>query len=179
MLQETALTNILIDAIIQRLVDRMASSVNDDSRANTIKFGRLQDDPTIPVVSLLVMQGDEAWPDVLKNYLKRDDIGGPTYEIGGPYGTITYRIRGVVEIQAFFSGEPTRDTAREKAMMVKHRLKHALLTMPIPDVTDSFGERPTHIQVPAIYLYNSGDDGDFQWRGKCFWEFETVWEPEE
>jgi hypothetical protein len=172
-LSETFVVNLIMDATIALLLQKLKIDVDDDAQAGLVRSGRLQDDPTTRKVNVLVYPSDESWPDILDTKSEEHGMHTP-----GPYflgGGMFWRRRIKVEFQIFFTNDGSRDLARQKAQLVLGRASHALSEFRPATVIprDSFGERPYAVQVCKSYLLGGGGDGDWNHRGYLWLEYLT------
>jgi hypothetical protein len=169
---------LLIEGILSRLEQMLQLTIDDDARAELIKVGLLQDDPTVKKINVTIHTGGEAWPDVLNTNDSGPDAYAPTYTIGGSYGSQFWRRRFRVEFNIFFAGT-SRDDARKKSLLLLSRALHGLVTWDVSGeiATDSFGEHPYIIQVAQSWIEEGGGEGDYNWRGEMRLEFITELEP--
>lgn len=172
-LSETFVVNILMDATIELLLQKLRIEVDDDAKAGLVRSGRLQDDPTTQKVNVLIYPSDEEWPDVLDTKSEENGMFSP-----GPYfmgGGTFWRRRFKVEFQIFFINDGARDDARLKAQLVLGRAHNALVNFNVAAATerDSFGEKAYGIQVVKSYLLGGGGDGDWNHRGYLWLEYLT------
>lgn len=169
-----AICNLLMDSLADHLSAALMTNVTDDAKAGLVRCGKLQDDPTIGEINLLIHPGYEAWPHVLNRDAEGPGMNAPTYEIGSEDGLMPqfFRRRFRVELKLFFDGELERDTARRKADAVLARLEHAILTTPLPP-PDDFGESAYMVGIDKSHLYEGGGEGTFIWRGSVWLEFMT------
>lgn len=172
-----ALTNVLMQAVVDHLTERMISTVADDAKAGLIRAGNLQDDPTDARINLLIHPGGEDWPHILNTSDEGQGFYAPTYEIGSPYGAMFLRRRFVIELRLFFPKEKSRERAQKMANAVLHRAVHALWTMQMPQGKDDFGESAHAIQVRDHFIEEGGGTGTFIWTGKIKIEFMTHLSP--
>lgn len=180
-LDHTSIVNIVMDATVERLVQRLRVQVDDGAKAGLIRAGRLQDDPTNKKINVLIHPGGSDYPDEINtNTSPSAGMFVPgTYTIGGGYGSVFWRRYIQIEFQVFFSNESSRNTARTKAQVVMSRTHNALLTWDIgrETVKDSFGEKAYDKQVIKAYMDEGGGDGDWNWRGFIVLEYLTEIEP--
>lgn len=179
-LDDISIINLLIDAMADRLITKMQIQATDEAKAGLIRAGKLQDDPTLRKVNILIHPGGIDWPDILNTENNGPGLAGPTYSIGGAFGSAFFRRRFIIEIQVFYPNDTSRVSTRTRALVVLSRIHNALFTMRVGMVsTDSFGETALQIQILESYLREGGGDGDFNWRGQMVVEFLTEIEPSE
>lgn len=168
MVDEQSLLNVLMEAVVDRLARNLIDDVADETQAGLVRAGKLQDDPTLTEINILVHPGGEDWPDEL--YTDQKGVRSPVYEMGG--GEYWMR-RFKLQLALYFDRELDRSVAREKAMVVYSRTKNLLKSMPIPDYRDDFGERAHYLQISKSYLFEGGGEGTFIWNGTIWIEFLT------
>ena len=180
---DTSILNVLSDGVTAWLQQELADSVEgdiagDNAKAGLVQAGKLQQDPTLTLINIMVHPGGDDWPHELN---KQDDgpgLYGPTYEMGGQYAAEEWRRRFLIQLNMFFQGEYDRDVARAKAQVVLSRAQHALRRMPIPATVDDFGESAYAISTDSGYITEGGGEGTFIWRGELKIEFLTHVEPQ-
>lgn len=183
LLDETSLTDSLIDAMEILLTENLITGINDDARAGLIRAGLLQQDPTLKKINILINPGGEDWPDILNTNTSGPDLHAPTYTIGGEYGTSFWRRRFNIKLDIFLISESDRSHARKKAQLVLHRCHHALSKWQVGKVkeggvsVDSFGEYAFAIQICEMWIREGGGEGDYNWRGNIKIEVMTNHEP--
>lgn len=170
---QISILNTLTDTMDETLGTDLIDLIPDDTKTGLVRFGNLQDDPTVAQLNVLIHRGDENWRDELK----LDDIGiyTPTYEIGSSGGGTSqwWWRRYIIELTFFFDNEPEREVARKKANTVLPRVQRSLWDMEIPTDMDDFGESAHSLQIRDCYLEESGGEGEFIWRGEVRVEFVT------
>jgi hypothetical protein len=165
---EQSIINELIDQMEVTMNDVLITSVVDETRAGLIRAGKLQDDPTITQINLLIHRGKEEWPDVLK--MDTDPFYSPVYEIGGVQW---WWRRFIIEMSFFFDGEIDRAVARNKGNIVLPRAQKSLINLPMPQGVDDFGESCHGLQIRKAWLSEGGGEGEFIWRGEIWVEVLT------
>ncbi|PJF45106.1 MAG: hypothetical protein CUN55_00520 [Phototrophicales bacterium] len=176
----------IIYSIMQSVANHMAQkliteiSPTDPTRAGVVREGKLQDAPTTGKINLLIHTGGPEWPDVLYTPDKRGTVGisAPTYEIGSTFQVSYWMRRFRVEFEMFFVGINDRSVARNNAMIVLSRAHSAILTTPLPQGNDTFGESASIIQVSQSYTEEGGGIGNFIWSGEIRFEVLTYIDPE-
>lgn len=166
---ENTILNSLVDDIVTVLTEGLKIDVADSTKAKLVRFGNLQDDPTVNQINILVHRGNKDWRDELK--LNDEGIFSPTYEIGG---TQYWWRRFIIELTLFFDNELVRETARNKAQIVLARAQNLLYNMPIDTTVDDFGEQVHSIQIRNAYMDEAGGEGEFIWAGEIRVEFMTT-----
>lgn len=180
-LDQESLINKLIDGVSELLELKLKTEITDDAKAGVVRPGKLQDDPTLRKINILIHTGGEDWPDKLNQNF------GPTAGIfsnfsrslGGEYGSAMWRRYIVVEFEIFFPNSNSRTDARMKANLVMSRARNAIHKW-IPGraiAPDSFGESVQAVQPVQHWLREGGGTGDFNWRGEMVVEFLTELEP--
>jgi hypothetical protein len=173
------------DLLMALMVDRLESKlrldvVNADLfTLNTIKIGRLQDDPTTGQSNLLIHPGNKDWRDIIDlggggGILSSED--GP-YEIGSR--AAFWRRRFTLDME-FFINTSDRAEAIRTAMSLSQRVHVALMTIPQSAFPrDEYGEQAHMIQVFDSYLDYGGGEGTYIWRGEKRIEWLTELDPDE
>lgn len=164
--------NLLMDRVVEHMTEEMIDLVTDESAAGLLRSGKLQDNPTIKKINILIREGGDELPDVMSTpYAK--GINSPTYELGGGQ---YFRRRFVAEYQLFFIGETNRSTARSTANVVFSRFQNKIRQVSLSGLTDSFGETAIAVQVLRLLRSEGGGPGAFIWRGTHEFEFLTYCE---
>lgn len=180
-LDNTSCINNCMDALIERLDLKLLVQNADSAKAGLVREGRLQADPNVAKINVLVQQGGEEWPDILDT---KAGEGGKSldsaYETGGgDVQSASWRRRFQVEWQMFL-GNAVRDDGRRTANLVVSRAMNALYTwnLGIAAEYDSFGEHAYDIEITKTYLDAGGGPGAWNWRGMMYVEFLTQIEPD-
>jgi len=182
-LDETCITDNLIEALEVLLTANLITGITDDAKAGLVRAGLLQDDPTLKKINILIHPGGEDWPDILNTNVNGQDLHAPTYTIGGEYGSSYWRRRFNIQLDIFLTAESTRSTARKKAQLVLHRSHNAIAKWKVGRVSeggvavDSFGEHAWAVQSVEMWLREGGGEGDYNWRGNIKIEVMTNHEP--
>lgn len=168
-MSDTSIRNLLTDRVVEHLVTEMIDLVNDNTELGLARAGRLQDDPTVKKLNLLVREGDKDWSDcVLPDGYR---IKAMPYEIGG--GEYWLR-RFVAYYTLFYIGEATRDEARSRTNVILSRFKSKIYSVSFADLVDSFGEGAIMVQVvDEERSEGGGPSNSFIWRCKHKFEFLT------
>lgn len=178
-----SILNVLMVAVVDRLTQVLITDADDDAKAGLVRAGKLQDDPTLARINLLIHPGDDKWPHTLNISTEGPAMFAPTYEIGGGLpgrsfqGSVSLKRRFIVEMKLFFDGEVYRLRAQKRANAVLSRALWALYTMLIPNTIDDFGETASMIQIVDNYIHEAGGEGEFIWRGAINLEFMTFMTP--
>lgn len=173
-MNDTSILTILMQAMVDHLVDHMMVDVSDSTRAGLIREGKLQADPTVAQINLLVRVGGKDWPHkrVEKGHHALPAELGHGFGMGAEVSEFWLR-RFIVEMKFFFVGEIERDIAINKANILLSRLEIGLLTMPLVSLTDTFGETALMVDIDETYLNEGGGPGMFAHRGFAHVEFFT------
>lgn len=169
---DTSVVNLLTDAIVAVLVQGMIEVVPDSTSVGLARSGKLQADPTIAKLNLLVREGGSDWPDILipANY----PLYAPQYEM--PAGN-TWLRRLRADYTLFFLGINDRNTARIRANVVFSRFKYLIAKMGagygLDGLTDSFDETVIMGQINRLETFEEGGPGEFIWKGTHYFEFVT------
>lgn len=173
-MSHTSILNELMDAVLDHLEDRLIDDVTDHTPVGLVRIGRLQSDPTIAELNIMIRNGGEDWRHKRPNdeHHALEHMHHPYGELGGRAAQFWLR-RFEIELSLFFVGETDQAAATRSANLILSRAQHALLGMPIPDITDDFGERPLLVDVEDAYLEESGGPGNYIHRGYLRIEFLT------
>lgn len=164
----TSLLNTLMDTAVEHLTDRLLTDVSDDTKAGLVRAGKLQEDPTVRRIILLMRPGGQAYPHVLSTL--NNGLQTPAYLIGGG---AYWRRRFILEVECYFAGEVFRDVARTNAQVVLSRAHAALTSLPLPSSVDSFGEHAIQLQVEKAFMQEGGGPGNFIHKGEIWFEVLT------
>jgi|JI10StandDraft_1071094.scaffolds.fasta_scaffold16448_2 hypothetical protein len=167
---DTSIVNLLTERVVQWLEEMMIDSVDDPTALGLARSGKLQDDPTVRELNLLIREGGDDWPDIIvpENY----PLYSPQFEIGNPSPAMLRRFRA--EYRLFFIGEVDRDVARTKANVIFSRFKHAILNTPLSGMCDDFGECAQMVNFTKHTGSEQGGPGTYIWRGEDLFEFLTI-----
>jgi len=177
-LSQTALPDSIIEAAGVLLNAALIGDV-EDVKAGLVRPGLLQEDPQEDTINVLIHTGGEEWPDVVSMGDDNRGITSPYPYVLGSIGAGYWRRRFVAEIRIYFVGEPTRESARQKSLLVLARAHHALATWDVGRAVsrDSFGEAAVMPQVNKEWIEEGGGDGDYNWNGEIWFEVLTEYEP--
>lgn len=170
MADDTSVVNLLMDRVVDTIETVMIDSAPDpETTIGLARFGKLQDDPTVDLLNLLVNQGGDDWPDILipPNY----PYYAPQYEM--PLGNFWLRRMYANYILFFNEADVTRDEARRKANVIFSRFKHMLYGISLVGMTDTFNETAFAVQLNRLEATEGGGPGTFIWRAKQYFEFIT------
>lgn len=165
---QTSIVNLIMSQIVSALTAELVFVTDpdikpeDEAVAGLVRAGKLQDDPTITQINILVHPALEDWPNQL-------DDGDATYEIGKRIPPFHWRARFNVDFKLYFDQELEREVAQVKAQVVLSRAHYALMKINahIRDIPrDSFGGRAINMEVNSSYLRESGGVSEFIWRGR-------------
>jgi hypothetical protein len=180
-----SITKILSDGMVSAMAEYMTfeEDVESEASAQLIRAGKLQDDPTIAEVNILVHPAKEDWKNEL--YTSSGVDGVQAYSSYGMRGaglapSAYWMQRFTVELRLFFDNEYDRPVAFEKSQVVLSRAHHALHMMNIKMHNyprDSFGMKAHAVQVHDTYIREGGGEGTFIWRGELKVEFLCEFEP--
>jgi hypothetical protein len=174
----TALSDYLEAQLITAITDP-----TDVSKAIVVKAGRLQDDPTVNFIHILVHPGDPeepeaGWDHQVVGRGDTDKLGTDIYfpgrEVGG--GTTWWR-RGTIQIGCYFLTQGyNRGEARATAHVVLGRLEKYVESCPgALGLTDQFGETSLALQcVKSRFTESGGPPDQFIWRGKVWFQILTA-----
>jgi hypothetical protein len=175
-LDNTDIHDILMTGTADLLELMLDTNISDDAKANVVRPGRLQEDPTENIISVTIHPGMDRWHDEINKEDEGPLLHLSTYTIGGQ-DQYWWR-RFIVKFDAFFTGG-TRDESRRKMQLVFQRANHALITWDVAAETakDDYGESAQYIQVRDEWMREGGGEGDFNWRGEIFFEVLTYMQP--
>lgn len=179
---QSALDYMIMTFIDDNLVEDLQTSIpeEDITRANIVRAGPLQADPTVPKVSVMSYPNDradpEGWvhevvPGGTPNQATKDP---PSYQIGG--GEMWYR-HFTVEISMFFP--PTiqgREESLNLATIVLARAERTLQLLNMGLGPDDFGHLAVDLRVMKSNLQvGGGPDGPTLkvYRGKIWYRVLT------
>jgi hypothetical protein len=173
------IVKLILDRFNETLTRALITDIPTDdlTRANIVKIGRFQDDPTRYPISVAISPGDPEDPnyrDGIVTLEQMHDIGFevPAREIGG--GSYWWR-RGVLRLQCHFVlARHSEIDALTYAHSVLGRIEYTMDNTYLADLTDEFGE---HAIVPFTYgntfFESGGPPADYIWRGKVLWSVLT------
>jgi len=167
---DTSIRNLLQDHVRDTLQDQMIDLVDStDSPLGLVKSGKLQADPTVTRLNLLVREGGDEYPDIL---LPRDyaPVPAPVFELGG--GQMWLR-RFTCFYELFYLGESNRDAARSSAYVIFSRFAKVIREIPMSGLSDTFGEAAILVRITKQVMREGGGPGSFIWRGEHYIEFLT------
>lgn len=169
---QTSILNLIPNAIAVRFTDKLITKVQNnpdpgaDAGAGLVMIGKLQDDPTVTELNILIRPGGEDWPHTLNLHDGTSPTDELVHEMGG-LGTIHWRRRFLIKLKLVFPGEFDPLEAHRKSNLVLSRTENALESMvPFRAGPDSFGERSSRVEVNETYLTQGGGPGIFFFRGE-------------
>ncbi len=186
--EQTAITDTLMNTLITQLSSSLiltewtGDQLKSQASAGLVRGGKLQDDPTVAEINILVHPANKEWANVLYE----PSIGGGfnvdhTYEMGSSVPSQWWLLRFFVEFRMFFDNEHVRANAYRKGQLVLMRTMHSISMLndgnfrAVP--RDSFGFKPHQVQIRESYAREGGGPGTFIWRGDLKVEFLTSFEP--
>jgi hypothetical protein len=174
---DTSILSILMSETVEYLIQVMTTEVvdndpTDETKAGIIRTGRLQDDPLKPKVTVLIKMGDDDWAHQLNMNNYGPGMHGPTYEVGSFAGNPHWRRRFIADIDVYYKSKDRWDI-QDKSNVILSRAENALLSMPIPQTADSFGEKAYQINVEKSTSRESGGPGTFIHHSAIYFEFLT------
>jgi hypothetical protein len=164
----TSIVNLLIDKMVEHATSEMKDLVWESTELGLVRSGRLQADPLIAKLNLLIREGGKDWPDIIKPENYR--IRGATFQMGG--GELWLR-RFMAQYHLYYIGTATRDEARTSCNIILARFKKIIYEMGL-GMQDTFGE--TAILCSMVEEERSEGGGpakSFIWRCKQRFEFLT------
>ncbi len=182
----TLIQNRLVEAIIATcqtpfpLTSDDPDFVADPSRANLVKKGAFQDDPSDYRGVVCVHRnnpkktkdtGEAAWPD--------ERFAVEMGMVIGEEATAHWRRRFVVEVQ-FWPGGMTQDEAEAANGVLVARVCSTVERLQLLGLHDEFGEsveQPANPLVRMQFDEGGGPDDEYSWRTQLFLEYETIWNP--
>lgn len=173
-------TNVLMDEILVNLTEELvlvedtdlADELDDsyEAIAGLVRKGRLQDDPTVYGIIILVHPANEDHNEILYDRHEHNGFRIPQpVEIGGTTPVYYWVKPIIIEFEMFFEQELEREVAQVKAQVVLSRARKAvhLLNNRFRDIpVDDFGEKPFALLPQSAYLREAGGPGTFIWRGE-------------
>lgn len=172
----TSIGKIIKDAILARLTEKCQTEIDpeDLTYVSVIKVGALHDDPRDPKTVLMLRPATDGKQDETNAVAGERASYSPNALIGG--GSF-YRKRWQIEFSIFIEVEDF-ETALDIANTIVSRVKHALITMPVPPQVDDFGEACTAQPIVTSYAIDEGGGrGKYNWRGEMWIEFLTLQRP--
>lgn len=167
---DTSIRNLLQDRITEHLEAYMIDTVNaTDSPLGLVKSGKLQSDPTVKRLNLLVREGGNDYPDILlpKDYAP---VTAPVFELGGAEMWLR---RFICHYELFYIGQSDRDAARTSANIIFSRFARTIRDIPMGGLTDTFGETAILVRIIKHPMREGGGPGTFIWRAEHYIEFLT------
>jgi hypothetical protein len=185
---QVSVSDTLMDLVVTQLSDKLiltewpTEQLKTQASAGVVRGGKLQDDPTIGEINILVHSANADWPNVL---YEQSIAGGfnvdHTYEFGSSVPSQFWLLRFFVEFRMFFENEPNRDNAFRKSQLVLFRTMHAISMLNNGNFRatprDSFGFKPHQVQIRESFVREGGGPGTFIWRGELKIEFLSSFEP--
>lgn len=183
------IVSLLADVMETLLTTACQTDVSDDSKALLVRVGRLQEDPTKNVVSVLIHPNDPDNPDDWRHEVMKMDpfaVQNPygeaipvsnvgMYEVGG--GAHWWR-RFTVDLKMFFGVKTlAREEARELAQNVLGRAEEALKEgmSTLGTQQDGWGESCVQVYVTSSRcVERGGPTKDWIWDGKIWVQFHTA-----
>ena len=168
---------LILDRIVRDLetVCRTSISEDDDTYADILKKGLLQNNKVQDNVAIGVTGGDHENPEYLDGIVSLEehknigfDVSGIPREVGG--GELWWR-RGVARVECFFIREKLpEDEAYTAAYEVLARVQNTIPLIAVGDLIDSWDERAIKLFSYANTFFQSGGAEDSNiFRGKVFW----------
>lgn len=175
---QTSIENMVVQAIIDRLIEKMQVpfASEDETRLNAVGVGKLQKNPNIPGTFIMIR------PSTKQERHGLDDqdpyIKAPISTVGGK-NVAFYRNRYTLEVGMYFKGKESFKESLFQANLVLARLKHALMTMPIVQGRDTFGEGMWHAPILYSKFIEEGGArvGPNNYRGDVLIDIYTVFSP--
>lgn len=175
------LSQFLVDVLSEYLITEPDESDIDPEWKNSaglVRAGKLQANPLIGKINVLVREGGEDWPDVYAHKDNQDGIYVPETEIGGGGSMTTWFLRRFyVEMRIYLR---TRDRlyAQQSKNIVQSRAFQALLSgqthQKIRELAmDDFGETAHFVNIQESFMREGGGPGTFIWKGKIGCQFLT------
>lgn len=168
-MSDTSVLNLITDGLVTYLTTGMIDAVSDATKVGLFRSGKLQADPTVAKLNILIHEGGEDWPDILPP--PEYPITAPLYELGNPSASFLRRF--VAEYELFFLGEVDRNNARLKANVIFSRFRKLIVSLPLTGMSDSFGETALMVQFTRHVAREGGGTGTFIWRAEHYFEVLT------
>lgn len=162
-----------VDAALLSEMQTLINS-NDETRAGLVRVGKLQQNPVIPVVSILTQANDpdspDLWPHEIVKAPPTSESIIPAYQIGG--GEMWWR-RFTTEIQQFWKTDTDRETALKYSSVVLSRAEKTISTT-LLGLIDDFGEGAGSVNViRSKNIEGGGPPRNFIYRGRIWWQVLT------
>lgn len=177
----TQVSSLILDALVARLAADLADAVLEEETVETVKGGRLQDDPTDALngISVTVHIGDpddDGWRDINVAFeersMSRRFVDVPAFEVGG--GSFWWR-RGVVRWTLFDQTGSSQDDVRERALGLQGRIERAVAQTEVGGLEDDLGEAAIMLQhVWSRPAEAGGPPDSYIWRGAVAWQVLTA-----
>jgi hypothetical protein len=163
---------LIADALVAQITADMQTAIEEDdpTRANLVRKGRLQEDPEVQAVSVLVHLNDpddpSQWADVVAEDLSEY-----------PY-SIFWRRRLTVAVKAQYTRRygADRSSVTGRFSTIVSRLRHAILHTDVGGLTDGFGEGVVLAANPIKKQWveeGGGPPDQFFWDGAFYLEYIT------
>lgn len=175
---QVSLTNLLMETMVNQLERYLQlipgippEEAEEEAIAGLVRAGKLQDDPLIYGITILVHPSDADSREELFDKTKHHGFMVPIspIEIGGPVPSYFWVKTLQVQFKLFFDGQTDRRIAQERAQIVLSRARHCLHWLnrdfrTIP--RDSFGEKAHATIIQNAWLREGGGEPTFIWRGE-------------
>lgn len=173
-MSQTTVLNAFLEDTVDWLSQELLLDVSDETKAGLVRAGKLQDDPTVAELNILIRMGNDEWRHrrAPKDHHALAHVGA-FQELGATVAQFWLR-RYVLDLKLTYIGEVDRIVAQASANLILARAEDALLRSAMPDLDDSFGERALLIDLEDSYLNETGGPGAFIHRG--FIRFEVLTE---
>lgn len=168
-------TNTFLEFMADVLVEKLTVNsdpdiaVQNEATAGLIRAGKLQDDPTVAGINILLHPAKADSPNMTNHPGASWGINfEESYELGGDIPPAWFLKKFNVELRLFFDNETERSIAQTKAQVVLSRVVHAIHGIngrfhEIP--MDTFGEKGHMLSIQNFFLREGGGIGTFIWRG--------------
>lgn len=173
------IVNDILDALVVNATAKLITLYpeSDLARADVVKKGLFQDNPTRKNIYVAFQGGDHEDPKYKDGIVSIEDMDNVNYdvparEVGG--GVMWWR-RGVAQIGVYNIIERKNEVeAHEIAYTFLGRVVEAIETTPLPVSADAFGEKAIQIIVSSSSFFQSGGPpASFIFRGKVYWQVLT------
>lgn len=172
---------LVLAAMKTHLVAKMQTEISNSGiiaeRADVVKIGLFQDNPTNKNVHIYIQGGEHDTPgleDGISSLGSFQNIAWrvPAREIGG--GSSWWR-NGVVNIGIYFIKEKLdEEAAHRRAYSIMSRLIGAVETCRVSGLVDSYGERALQLFAARNTMFESGGPPtNYIFRGKVYFQFLT------
>jgi hypothetical protein len=163
-----SIINVIMVKAAEAIADALDLDANEQTSSGFVKIGKLQDDPTIAQVNIMVHPGGDKWRHELS--IDPKGIDAPAYVTSGEgywWRRFTAQLQMNLE-------NIDRGIARTKANYVLSKAELGLIHINPRWGVDDFGEAAIACQVRDSFVREGGGAGMFIWNGEIRFEFLTI-----